>query len=377
MTSHEVKFVGLQNHTWCCYKALNFMTQKIPIVWLLASPHSGDNTQLFALAENLGWPFEVKHLTYQPWQGVTRLGARATQLGLTPKARKAIAAPFPDLIIAAGHSTESPALWLKYHSGKTIRLVYVGTPLAPLENYDLVITTPQYGLPQQPNVLHIELPMHKVEPHKLKVAAENWRKKLEHLPRPWTAILVGGASGPYTFNAAAAKRLADHAQHLGGSVLISTSARTPAKTGAALAAAVTNPAYFYHWQPSDAENPFFGFLALADQIIVTADSISMLSEAIATDKPVMMFDTEEGPFAMRDENPQIAWRGRSFYATLFRLAMRYAPPRLTRDLRIVHKRLVASGQANWLGEVQQLRDLANEPTALSRATSRVLKLFEL
>src|SRR5689334_4606378 len=29
-----------------------------PRTWLLASPHQGDNTQLQALAEALGWPYE-------------------------------------------------------------------------------------------------------------------------------------------------------------------------------------------------------------------------------------------------------------------------------------------------------------------------------
>ncbi len=38
---------------------------RLPRVWLLASPHSGDNTQLTALADALGWPFEIKRLGLQ------------------------------------------------------------------------------------------------------------------------------------------------------------------------------------------------------------------------------------------------------------------------------------------------------------------------
>jgi mitochondrial fission protein ELM1 len=36
------------------------------------------------------------------------------------------------------------------------------------------------------------------------------------------------------------------------------------------------------------ENPYFGMLALADAIIVTADSVSMVSEAVATAAPVFL-----------------------------------------------------------------------------------------
>jgi hypothetical protein len=37
------------------------------------------------------------------------------------------------------------------------------------------------------------------------------------------------------------------------------------------------------------ENPYVGALALADRFVVTGDSVSMVSEALATDKPVEVF----------------------------------------------------------------------------------------
>ena len=36
------------------------------------------------------------------------------------------------------------------------------------------------------------------------------------------------------------------------------------------------------------DNPYFGLLALADAIVVTADSVSMISEAVATAAPVLV-----------------------------------------------------------------------------------------
>ena len=44
----------------------------------------------------------------------------------------------------------------------------------------------------------------------------------------------------------------------------------------------------------EGENPYMGMLAWADYILVTADSVSMLSEACTTGKPVYMIPMEGG-----------------------------------------------------------------------------------
>lgn len=352
------------------------MDKKPPKIWLLASPHTGDNTQLIALADNLGWSYDIKKLSYRASHAFSRFLPNSLR-GLTDEARAQLTPPYPDLILGAGQPTEPIALWIKQNARHKIRLVYVGTPWVKLDNFDLVITTPQYQLPKRENVLHVNLPLHKVVPEKLRTARAYWEPKLKQLPRPWTAVLVGGASGPYTFDEAAAERLAQQAQSGNGSLLITTSARTPELTATALKNSLTVPHYFHAWNGTSSENPFFGILALADQFIVTADSISMLSEACATGKPVTMFDTEQGHFVMRDDNVKIGWLGRTLSTTVFRIAMRIAPKRWSRDLRIVHKQLLASGQAYWLGDAPPTQTSKSATSALELATSRVKALLEI
>ena len=60
---------------------------------------------------------------------------------------------------------------------------------------------------------------------------EVWAPRLAHLPRPYVTVILGGNSGPYSFDREAgallgleASRLA---RELGGSLLVTTSARTP------------------------------------------------------------------------------------------------------------------------------------------------------
>lgn len=349
---------------------------------MLASPHAGDNTQLRALANALGWPMEWKTVVYAAREELLRPLGLATLAGLDSEKSSPLVPPWPDAVLMAGRGAESVAFWLKRHGNPGLKTVFVGTPWADPAAFDLVIATPQYALPDAANILQLGLPIHGVTPELLAEADKAFAPRLAHLPKPFTALLVGGSSGPYAFTPEAARRLArqasDMAKTKGGSLLVTTSARTPAGVIDALVANISAPAHVHRWVRGDAENPFHAFLALADDIIVTADSVSMLSEAAATGKAVFLFDIEEGAYAMRASpaGQPIHWRGRSFGRTMFRLLINHAPPRFSRDLRIVQARAVDDGIATWLGDSPKPRRVAPED-GLALATARIRALFGL
>ena len=305
-----------------------------------------------------------------------------TLAGVDLAASSPLAAPWPDLVICSGRGAEAVAFWLK-RQNPGLRIVFVGTPWSPLSRFDLVITTPQYRLPQAPNVLHNLLPVHDVTPQRIDAEAARFEPRLGHLPRPYTAVLVGGSSGPYRFTPEAARRLGREASALatgeGGSLLVTSSARTGEAATKALQQAIAAPAFFHRWQPDAADNPFHAILGLASRIIVTADSISMMAEAVSTGKPVLLFDIEEGPYAMRADldAQRIGWRGRGLDATFFRLLINHAPPRFSRDLRVVHRQLIATGRAQWLGEPQPPASAPQVEDGLARAVARIRGLFGL
>lgn len=335
-----------------------------------------------AIAGALGWPAESKRLTYRGHEGLLRLMSRATLAGVDIAASSRLEAPWPDLVICSGRGSEAVAFWLRQKNPQ-LRIVFVGTPWANLKRFDLVITTPQYRLPQVPNVLHNPLPVHDVTPERITAEAALWEPRLGNLPRPFTAVLVGGSSGPYLFTPDAARRLGRQASELasseGGSLLVTTSARTGEAAADALQDAITAPCFFHRWQPDAADNPFHAVLGLAGRIIVTADSISMLSEAVSTGKPVLLFDIEEGAYAMRRdlESRRIGARGRNLDASVFRLLINHAPPRFSRDLRVVHRQLIASGHAQWLGDPPRAFTPPPLEDGLARAVTRIRGLFGL
>jgi hypothetical protein len=107
------------------------------------------------------------------------------------------------------------------------------------------------------------------------------------------ALLVGGTSALHRLDAETAARmgrdLAKFTRSAGGSLFVVTSPRTGASAGAALRAGMEGAGQFYEWQSGDAGNPYLGCLAVADVLVVTGDSESMLAEAAATSKPLYIY----------------------------------------------------------------------------------------
>jgi mitochondrial fission protein ELM1 len=333
-------------------------------IWVLAGDKPGDNAQSLALAESVGWPTEVKHLRYLKVK--KRLADKLGGTGRLPLDRGAsspLAPPWPDLVIGCGRRSVPIAWDIKRHAGPATRLVQLGRPSGDLDGFDLVVTTPQYRLPERPNVLHLALPLHPPDHEKWARAAAEWEARFASLPRPWFALLIGGSAKPFVFDAAAARRLAEHANALaraeGGSMLVSTSRRTPADAARAFVDGIAVPAYVHQWSAAGGPNPYPAYLALADAFVVTGDSASMLTEACSTGKRVWFVELPErrslksrGTNLFRNlvlapaQHPRLAGTplARVLAAVPARGWVRYP-----RDLKRLHAALVAEHRALPLG----------------------------
>jgi mitochondrial fission protein ELM1 len=339
------------------------MSEAPPRVWAVLCYRAGDNMQILALAEALGWPFEVKRLAYRPGGRLLDVWRGTTLAGIDRERSSPLEPPWPDLVVSAAMRNEPVCRWIGRQSGGRARYVHIGKPWAPAERFDLVVTVPEYPVPDRPNVLRNRLSLHRIEPATLAEAARAWEPRLAGLPRPRIAVLVGGYAGPHCLDREKAARLGRDASALarrmgGGSLLVTTSARTSRAAADALEAVIDRPMRFHRWRPDDSDNPYRGFLALADAIVVTCDSTMMLAEACATGKPVHMFDL------LQDDPPppgetlagklRRLW-GRSnlgrLQAFLYRAVFwgGWMPRYLVRDVRVVHDELLASGRVVWLG----------------------------
>ncbi|HYN38628.1 MAG TPA: ELM1/GtrOC1 family putative glycosyltransferase, partial [Rhodospirillales bacterium] len=328
-----------------------------------------------------------------PYELATNLILGITMAGVEREQSSSLEAPWPDLIVSAGRRNEPICRWIqKQAAPHRVRLVHVGRPWAKIEKFDLIVTTPQYRLPIRSNVLHNKTPLHRITFDRLRHDGDAWGLRLKSLPKPHIAVMIGGNSGPFSFDRAAAERLAKQASEManarGGSLLVSTSARTQPPAIDAFLQAVSAPAHVYRWTAGDPDNPYFAFLGLAEEIIVTGDSMSMLAEACATHKRVYIFDLGEGRYAMREsvaeaaraEKPsQPGWQRLEkarWDAFWYRQMMRFGPQRLSRDIRIVHRHLVESGLAVWLGDEFPAGQPLPSLDCVPRAVARVRALLE-
>ena len=110
------------------------------------------------------------------------------------------------------------------------------------------------------------------------------------------AVLIGGDNGVYRMTDAVADRLiaglAQIVETQGAGLAVTASRRTSPAIVARLRQALAKlPAVMWD---NTGENPYFGYLGLADHVVVTGDSVSMVSEACATGKPVHVIDREGG-----------------------------------------------------------------------------------
>jgi hypothetical protein len=344
----------------------------MPVVWLIDAYREGERAQVRALVQALGWPSETKRLNYRKFDLVTHLLPGGSLRGIQRVSRESLQPPWPDLVVSCGVRNEPVCRWIRAQSGGACRYVHIGRPWADPSLFDLVITTPQYRVPDRENVVRNELTLHQVSESRMAQGAVEWENTWRDLPRPLIAVMVGGNSGPFTLGPKAAARLGREASILardsGGALLVSTSSRTSALATGALQRALDAPHYWHVWRPAEEPNPYWGMLGLADRFIVTADSIAMLSEACATGKPVDMFDL--GGMRENVDQPRDFRLG----GLLYRALMKWGWTPLTRDISLVHKELVASGRAAWLGDERRpLR--VQDSTDMARAVRAVKNLF--
>ena len=268
-------------------------SRRMARVWVLTSGRTGDDKQSLRLASALGVAYEEKRICFdrhaRPWRPMLGPGLRSVD----PSRSSPLAAPWPDLVISSGWRQVPVVRWIKARSGGHTRLVQMNRPPGP-KHFDLILSPPQFRVPLRDNVLRLDWPLQlPPPPEALERAREAWSGRLDRLPRPWTVVLLGGSSHPFELDRTAAERLfegvLERARSRGGSLLVSTSRRTPGpalEVAQSAAAAAPETVFLYAWRPDAFDNPYVAFLAGGDEFVITPDSLSMLVEVARLGRPL-------------------------------------------------------------------------------------------
>jgi len=246
--------------------------------------YAGLRSQGFGLAEAAGLAPELRILTARfPWRHVT---AKLWPWPLACVSPGIVDPPYPGLVIGCGRAGTVVGAAL---ARKDVDVVAVQHPHMDPSRFRLVVVNRHDGL-TGPNVIVTRTALHRVTEARLAEERARWEARLAHLPRPLVSVLVGGSNGRYRLDAAVAEDLAGK---LAGMMqedrvgLALTPSRRTDDAAKRVFAEILAPLGAWVWDGAG-ENPYFGMLALADMIVVTQDSVSMVSEAVASPAPVML-----------------------------------------------------------------------------------------
>lgn len=256
---------------------------RVPLTWLLIGTRIGDANQQVALAEAVGLPFEIKQIEYNQVRRLPFLRGHGLTI-VSKRSRPLIQPPWPDLVIATGYGSVPVARYIREQSGGRTRIVHIGNPRTNTDDFDLQITTPQYARKPAPNVLALTFPIG--NPAVTVTATAEELEWLAAFPHPRRLMAIGGPARHWELDHPALHRalLAIRAKQPDGSLIVCTSPRTRPSTRSFLQSLLSGK------REALVDNfpRFPALLAECDELYVTADSVSMVSEAVLTGKPVGM-----------------------------------------------------------------------------------------
>src|SRR5262245_3098991 len=263
-----------------------------PRLWALSEGAAGMASQVRGLAAATGLGWEERVADAPGWRRVPK-ALWPTRLAWLGGGAAGLVPPWPARVISWRSAAARIALAIRRASGGATRLVHIQDPRVARDRFDLLVVPRHDRVPPAPNVIETRAAVHPLTPAKLAAAAELWRARLAGLKRPLAAVLVGGSNGRHRLTPAIAAQLADQLAALadgGAGIALTTSRRTDPACAALLAGKLA-PRGAFVWT-GEGENPYLGMLALADAILATEDSVSMVSEAAATGKPVHWIELE-------------------------------------------------------------------------------------
>jgi uncharacterized protein len=262
--------------------------------WLITDGKAGMDVQARGVADALGLDAVMKHVAPA---GLYKALAPYAPVAPSEKfgtADGAFAPPWPQVAIATGRLSIPYLRALKRRAGLATYTVILQDPKTGGRSADL-LWVPAHDRLRGVNVLTTATAPHSFTTERLQRLRLTIPSAIAALPGPRIAVILGGKNGVYKFSDACDDRLEASLMslaRLGVSFMITPSRRTHGRLLAAVDRA-TAVAPRILWD-GEGQNPYPDFLAHADALIVTADSVNMCGEAAATGRPVYIFTPSGG-----------------------------------------------------------------------------------
>ncbi len=276
--------------------------------WLLTNGAAGMDVQTRGLADALGLDYAMKPIAprgiyklLSPWAPVSR----AERFGMEGST---FAPPWPEVAIALGRTSVPYLREIRRHSPATFTILMLDTRAG--QGAADVTWVPQHDRLRGPNVIVTLTAPHSFTAARLADLRRQMPDEIAALPAPRIAVVLGGKNAAYRFRPSDDTRFADALRDLGdlGASFMVTPSRRSHRRLIEVADLATRDYPRIFWSGEGA-NPYPGFLAHADALLVTADSVNMTGEAAATGRPVLVFFPSGGSAKFRRFHTALAAYG--------------------------------------------------------------------
>ncbi len=218
----------------------------------------------------------------------------------TPETQKAIEQANADFIIAAGSGLAPLQMLLAQETGAK-KIVIMNPPFPYcMTDYDLAIVPAHDGGQVPKRTLRSVIMPSGYKAHERGPDVQQLQEKLGEGTKPKIAVFLGGATRDYDLMVSDMEKLCStlkRAASRAGDFMITTSRRTSAPVECFLKSNLAGQAGCRLLVIANEENPPYaagGMMGLADLLIVTEDSLAMISEAVGTGKRVIVLSLGEG-----------------------------------------------------------------------------------
>lgn len=260
--------------------------------WVVTEGKAGMELQGLALAEALAIPtisFKRVHLRF-PWIYLSPRFRMLKNLSISKKGDQ-LAPPYPDLIITVGRRSVIAGLLIKQYSPNS-KLICVQNPYISPKHFDILIPAQHDAVKPSVNVIASFGSLHRITSQKLDLARQEFEEVFSKYTSPRIGVIIGGNSRSYSMDLQAIKNYMNQLKLLqqqhGAALLITASRRTPQDVLDYLVSCKSENIFYWDYLNTEIPNPYMGILASSDALLVTCESVNMISEACATYLPVYM-----------------------------------------------------------------------------------------
>ena len=277
--------------------------------WVIHDGAAGNRRQALALAEALQIPnreFALDVAGPRRWLAPRKLSGDAD---FGDEFAEALRQAKPALAIGCGRIAALATRQLREMGVKAIQIL---DPRISTQHWDLVIA-PEHDKLGGDNVITLLGSLNPIDADWLQRARQQF-PALANLSGPRTAVLLGGPTHAVRFDRSALEVLLGKLEYWlardGGSLMICGSRRSPPEWAPLIRDRYRGDGHLAWMDDRDGDNPYAGVLAWADRIIVSPDSVNMISEACTTSVPVYVAEPARATGRVRRFVQRLLDRGR-------------------------------------------------------------------